>query len=166
MRHDTKYLQTHSAAVRQRPGANGDSSEYNNFHYHHNNHYRNNNGYTNNAASSSASSSSSSSSSSHSGGTVSALSGNENHESQKQWDWLEEVLDKSSRNKETVSFYIILFIYILIKIYHVCVCVYCVYIIMYFIPFFLSRYIFQFLGKLTKKKGKKMRKEKYCIRDW
>lgn len=38
------------------------------------------------------------------GGTVSALSGGgESHEAQKQWDWLEEVLDKSSRNKETVS---------------------------------------------------------------
>lgn len=41
------------------------------------------------------------------GGTVSALSGGggESHEAQKQWDWLEEVLDKSSRNKETVSFF-------------------------------------------------------------
>ncbi|KAG4079828.1 hypothetical protein HA402_014959 [Bradysia odoriphaga] len=61
MRHDGKYLQTHSAAVRQRPGATHSS-----------------------------------------GGTVSALSGSESHESQKQWDWLEEVLAKSNRNKETV----------------------------------------------------------------
>lgn len=40
---------------------------------------------------------------SSSGGTVSALSGSDYHESQKQWDWLEEVLNKSSRNDETVS---------------------------------------------------------------
>lgn len=39
---------------------------------------------------------------SSSGGTVSALSGSDYHESQKQWDWLEEVLSKSSRNNETV----------------------------------------------------------------
>ena len=38
------------------------------------------------------------------GGVVSALS--VTHESEKQWDWLEEVLAKSSRNKETVSKFI------------------------------------------------------------
>lgn len=38
------------------------------------------------------------------GGTVSALSGSGiEPESEKQWNWLEEVLEKSSRNKETVS---------------------------------------------------------------
>lgn len=36
------------------------------------------------------------------GGTVSALSGAA-HESEKQWEWLEETLAKSSKNKETVS---------------------------------------------------------------
>lgn len=96
MRHDVKYLQTHSAAVRQRPGGIGDSSEYNNFHYHHQNqnHYRGNgnNGYGGSSATATHSS----------GGTVSALSGSDSHESQKQWDWLEEVLAKSNRNKETV----------------------------------------------------------------
>ncbi|XP_052893470.1 acid sphingomyelinase-like phosphodiesterase 3a [Anopheles moucheti] len=33
---------------------------------------------------------------------VNALSGSSSHESEKQWEWLEEVLAKSSRNKETV----------------------------------------------------------------
>lgn len=97
-----KQAQSHLAAVRQRPGSNGDSSEYNNYHYHHNNHYRNNNhhgGY-------SSSSSGSATNDRHTvgGGTVSALSVSE-YETQKQWDWLEEVLNKSSRNKETVRIY-------------------------------------------------------------
>lgn len=90
MRHDVKYTQSHSAPIRQRPG---DMNEHNNYRYHHsNNHYRSNgiNGYTIN-------------SNDEHGGMVSALSGSESHESQKQWDWLEEVLAKSSRNKETVS---------------------------------------------------------------
>lgn len=93
--HDVKYLQTHSAAVRQRPGGIGDSSEYNNFHYHHQNHYRGNgnNGYGGSSSSAAATS----------GGTASALSGGDSIESQRQWDWLEDVLAKSSRNKETVS---------------------------------------------------------------
>lgn len=96
MRHDIKYTQTHSAAVRQRPGFNmGDSSEHSNHHYHYSNHYRSNgintNGY--NSASMNA----------ENGGTVSALSGSENHEAQKQWDWLENVLAKSYHSKETVS---------------------------------------------------------------
>ncbi|KAJ6642014.1 Acid sphingomyelinase-like phosphodiesterase 3a [Pseudolycoriella hygida] len=98
MRHDVKYLQTHSAAVKQRPGGIGDSSEYNNFHYHHqnHNHYRGNgnNGYSGSSVAATATHSS--------GGTVSALSGSDSHESQKQWDWLEEVLVKSNRNRETV----------------------------------------------------------------
>lgn len=105
MRHDVKQSQSHSAAVRQRPGSNGDSSEYNNYHYHHNNHYRNNN--HNGGYSSSSSGSSTNDRHSVGGGTVSALSGSD-HESQKQWDWLEEVLNKSSRNKETVSFLLVL----------------------------------------------------------
>lgn len=88
MRHDVKYAQSHSAPIRQRPG---DTNEHNNYRYHHNNHYRSNgiNGY-------------SASNIDEHGGMVSALSGGENHESQKQWDWLEDVLAKSSRNKETV----------------------------------------------------------------
>lgn len=89
MRHDVKYTQSHSAPIRQRPGSMSD--EHNNYRYHHGNHYRSNgiNGY-------------SASSVDEHGGTVSALSGGESHESQKQWDWLEDVLAKSSRNKETV----------------------------------------------------------------
>lgn len=41
----------------------------------------------------------------HGGGTVSALSGSGgvDHEAQKQWEWLEDVLDKAQRNAETVS---------------------------------------------------------------
>lgn len=108
MRHDGKHLQTHSAAVRQRPGGIGDSSEYNNFHYHHHNqnHYRGNgnNGYGGSSVAATATHTSG-------GGTVSALSGGDNHESQKQWDWLEEVLAKSSRNKETVSDFLFLFFF-------------------------------------------------------
>lgn len=91
MRHDVKYTQSHSAPIRQRPGSMGDLNEHNNYRYHHGNHYRSNgiNGY-------------SVSNIDEHGGTVSALSGSESHESQKQWDWLEDVLAKSSRNKETV----------------------------------------------------------------
>jgi sphingomyelin phosphodiesterase acid-like 3 len=40
------------------------------------------------------------------GAVVSALS--VSHESEKQWEWLEDVLAKSNRNKETVSKYIML----------------------------------------------------------
>lgn len=91
MRHDVKYTQSHSAPVRQRTGSVSDLNEHSNYRYHHGNHYRSNgiNGY-------------SASNIDEHGGTVSALSGGESHESQKQWDWLEDVLAKSSRNKETV----------------------------------------------------------------
>lgn len=91
MRHDVKYTQSHSAPIRQRTGSMSDLNEHN-YRYHHGNHYRSNgiNGY------------SASNVDVEHGGTVSALSGGESHESQKQWDWLEDVLAKSSRNKETV----------------------------------------------------------------
>lgn len=90
MRHDVKYTQSHSSPIRQRPSMS-DLNEHNNYRYHHGNHYRSNgiNGY-------------SASNIDEHGGTVSALSGGESHEAQKQWEWLEAVLDKSSRNKETV----------------------------------------------------------------
>lgn len=95
--HDNKHSYSRSAAVRQRP-AYGDSAEYNNYHYHHNNHYRSNGGsntingyYTSGGMPT------------DNGGTASALSGAEHHESEKQWTWLEAVLAKSKQNKETVS---------------------------------------------------------------
>lgn len=86
MRHDVRMTQTNSAAIRQRPGS--ESSEHNNYRYHHGYHYRSN-GYN-------------SATGYEHGGMVSALSGADSHESQKQWDWLEEVLAKSQRNGETV----------------------------------------------------------------
>lgn len=88
MRHDVKYTQSHSAPIRQRTG---DLNEHGNYRYHHGNHYRSNgiNGYSTRQID-------------EHGGTVSALSGGDNHESQKQWDWLEDVLAKSSLKKETV----------------------------------------------------------------
>lgn len=103
MRHDIKYTQTHLAAVRQRPGLNiGDSSEHSNHHYHYNNHYRSNGINTNGYNSVSMAGENGGGGS---GGTVSALSGGESHEAQKQWDWLENVLAKSYHSKETVSKY-------------------------------------------------------------
>lgn len=89
MRHDsrTSQSQINSAAIRQRP--NMDSNEHNNYHYHHGYHYRNNNNHN-------------SANGYDNGAMVSALSGADSHESQKQWDWLEDVLAKSQRNGETV----------------------------------------------------------------
>uniref|UniRef100_A0A6B2E4C8 Putative acid sphingomyelinase 4 n=1 Tax=Phlebotomus kandelakii TaxID=1109342 RepID=A0A6B2E4C8_9DIPT len=90
MRHDPlKFTQSHSAASRQRPGS-GDSSEHTNYYYHHGNYYHgSNNGYYAAVPATD-------------GGQTRALSGAESHESQRQWEWLEAVLVKSSRNKETV----------------------------------------------------------------
>lgn len=92
MRHDVKYSQSHSSPVRQRPDG---STHYSNMYYHHGKHYNhhdNENRYYGSATNDGGS-----------GGTVSALSGSNSHESEKQWEWLEDVLAKSSRNKETVS---------------------------------------------------------------
>lgn len=110
MRHDVKYTQSHSAPVRQRTGSVSDLNEHSNYRYHHGNHYRSNgiNGY-------------SASNIDEHGGTVSALSGGESHESQKQWDWLEDVLAKSSRNKETV-----------------CNIFFCFYLLSFFVDHFLQ----------------------------
>lgn len=124
MRHDSKYSQSHLSAVRQRPDGSimlGQQQQYNmgyhRKHYHHDNEdYNNNNNYnrynkeryfgshsdTNSQNGERVSGGGgSSSSSSDNGGVVSALS--VTHESEKQWEWLEEVLAKSTRNKETVS---------------------------------------------------------------
>lgn len=111
MRHDTRMSQSNSAASRQRVGSSSGSSsrnsnEYDEHYrsYHHGYHYRSNgiNGYSTNEHGS--------------GGTVSALSGaNESHETQRQWEWLEDVLAKSQRNGETVRLSNIFFFYLPLK---------------------------------------------------
>lgn len=107
MRHDVRMTQSSSAASRQRVGNSGSgssssrsSNEYDEHYrsYHHGYHYRSNgiNGYSTNEHGNSGATSGN-------GGTVSALSGGtESHESQRQWEWLEDVLAKSQRNGETV----------------------------------------------------------------
>ncbi|XP_035786018.1 acid sphingomyelinase-like phosphodiesterase 3a [Anopheles albimanus] len=115
MRHDPKYSQSHSSAVKQRPdgsyhypiGTGG--GHYGGDHHSLGKHYHGRDG------SSPSSSSGYLYSDRRNGyggsgnvpdsglvGHASALSGSSNHESEKQWEWLEEVLAKSSRNKETV----------------------------------------------------------------
>ncbi|XP_037906380.1 acid sphingomyelinase-like phosphodiesterase 3b isoform X3 [Hermetia illucens] len=104
MRHDPKYSHSQLAAVRQRPNSMGiggtsglDLPEYKHFYYHHGegHHYQgDSNSYgrvpiphhNNNGG----------------GGQVSALSGYNNQDTEKQWRWFEEVLEKSKLNKETV----------------------------------------------------------------
>lgn len=112
MRHDVKYSQSHSSAVRQRDGSlimqqhsnqNNQNGQYHRKHYHHESdgsysssshrYNQENKYYTHEEEVRPASAN---------GGTVSALSGAA-HESEKQWEWLEETLAKSSKNKETVS---------------------------------------------------------------
>lgn len=106
MRHGGRYTQSHLAAVRQRVGSNGggggsSSEAASSYYYHHGNYYHNNNnngyhatvnGMERNGGAAAAAN----------GAHVSALSGADSHESQRQWNWLEEVLEKSSVNKETV----------------------------------------------------------------
>ena len=114
MRHDVKYSQSHSSALRQRDGSlimqqhnnqNNQNGQYHRKHYHHesdgsyssNSHRYNqeNKYYTHEEEMKPGATIAN-------GGTVSALSGAA-HESEKQWEWLEETLAKSSKNKETVS---------------------------------------------------------------
>lgn len=107
MRHDPKYSQSHLSAVRQKSGHPDDRHSYSNTFYHHKQGYRK---YDIDAAAEDTrrwhyrdrNSNSRGGHSSVDGGTVSALSGS-SHEAEKQWEWLESVLDKSKRNKETVS---------------------------------------------------------------
>lgn len=116
MRHDFKYSQSHSSAIRQRPDGsivlpNGISSQqynmgYHRKHYHHDNEepHNNNNNYNRHNKDryyNSHSDVSHQQNGADNGGVTSALS--VSHESEKQWEWLEEVLAKSTRNKETVS---------------------------------------------------------------
>lgn len=107
MRHDAKYSQSHSSAVKQRPDGS--------YHYpaggHYGDHHMGKHYHSREGSSSgylysdrrNGYSSSSNLADSGIGGHASALSGSSSHESEKQWEWLEEVLAKSSRNKETVS---------------------------------------------------------------
>jgi hypothetical protein len=112
MRHDSKYSQSHLSAVRQRPdgsitqqGQQQYNMGYHRKHYHHDNEeYNNNNNYNRynkDRHYGSYSNSDANLQNGENGGVVSALS--VSHESEKQWEWLEEVLAKSNRNKETVS---------------------------------------------------------------
>ncbi|XP_035917227.1 LOW QUALITY PROTEIN: acid sphingomyelinase-like phosphodiesterase 3a [Anopheles stephensi] len=106
MRHDAKYSQSHSSAVKQRPDGS--------YHYpaggHYGDHHMGKHYHAREGSSSgylysdrrNGYSSSSNVADSGIGGHASALSGSSSHESEKQWEWLEEVLAKSSRNKETV----------------------------------------------------------------
>lgn len=123
MRHDAKYPQTHSAAVRQQPGNGGnrggsngggssgsDSSDYgyHGYGHHGGGHYRQATSGTGEriiyGRVGGAEHGGGGNGNGGGGGTVSALSGGGvEHEAQKQWEWLDEVLAKSSRNKETVS---------------------------------------------------------------
>lgn len=128
MRHDPKYSQSHSSAVKQRPDgsihyAGGISGHgYDRDHHmglgkHYHRDYSNGGAvivgspggyplYSDRRNSYSGGSSSivdgSSSGSSSSGGHVSALSGSSSHESEKQWAWLENVLAQSSEHKKFV----------------------------------------------------------------
>lgn len=117
---DPKYSQSHSAAVKMRPGSGSGYQdlplEYKYYHHgsngrHHyhgdsysngvyNSHHHMNgyhmggmvNGHVNGV-----------------GEQVSALSGIDSSESENQWNWFEGVLEKSRKNKETVSIH---FVYI------------------------------------------------------
>lgn len=112
---DPKYSQSHSAAVKMRPGSgsgyqdlpldykyyhrtsngrhhyHGDSYSnggYNSHHHMNGYHMGTVNGHVNGM-----------------GEQVSALSGIDSSESESQWSWFEGVLEKSRKNKETVSIF-------------------------------------------------------------
>lgn len=122
MRHDIKTSQqqpaAHSAPVRQRSGNDGfagggggggggsDSSDYG-YHSSYGHHYRQGGERQTGGGGGGGGASvyGRVAGVEHGGGTVSALSGSGgvDHEAQKQWEWLEEVLDKAQRNAETVS---------------------------------------------------------------
>lgn len=116
MRHDFKYSQSHLSAVRQRPdGQQEYNMGYHRKHYHQINEEHNNNNNYNRFNKDRIYGSHSNSDearlnlqngASENGAIVSALS--VSHESEKQWEWLEDTLAKSNRNKETVSKYIML----------------------------------------------------------
>lgn len=96
MRHDPKYSQSHLSAVRQK---NLDDRHYSNTFYHHKHGYQRHDlegryhGYGGAMVAGG---------DGGNGGTVSALASS-SHEAEKQWEWLETVLEKSRNNRETVS---------------------------------------------------------------
>lgn len=118
MRHDFKYSQSHLSAVRQRPdgsvmGQQQYNMGYHRKHYHHDNDEHNNNNnynrynkdrYYGSHSNSDEARLNLQNGATENGAIVSALS--VSHESEKQWEWLEDVLAKSNKNKETVSKYI------------------------------------------------------------
>lgn len=127
MRHDAKYSQSHSSAVKQRPdgsihytGGHGYDRDHHmglGKHYHRDGivvgspggpgypvySSDRRNSYSSSGGVSRIDGSSSSSGSGSVGGHVSALSGSNSHESEKQWEWLEDTLEKFSNKKENVS---------------------------------------------------------------
>ncbi|XP_039444463.1 acid sphingomyelinase-like phosphodiesterase 3a [Culex pipiens pallens] len=126
MRHDAKYSQSHSSAVKQRPdgsihytGGHGYDRDHHmglGKHYHRDGivvgspggpgypvySSDRRNSYSSSGGVSRIDGSSSSSGSGSVGGHVSALSGSNSHESEKQWEWLEDTLEKFSNKKENV----------------------------------------------------------------
>lgn len=95
MRHDPRYSQSHYSAVRQKTQQYPDDNRYSNTFYHYkqgykkyepDEHFDRSRGYSTDGA------------------ITSALSG-ATHAAEKQWEWLESVLEKSKRNKETVSIF-------------------------------------------------------------
>jgi hypothetical protein len=115
MKHDFKYSQSHLSAVRQRPdgsvlGQQQYNMGYHRKHYHHDNDEHNNNNnynrynkdrYYGSHSNSDEARLNFQNGATENGERVSALS--VSHESEKQWEWFEDVLAKSSRNSETVS---------------------------------------------------------------
>lgn len=115
MRHDFKYSQSHLSAVRQRPdGSVQQNMGYHRKHNHHDDEQHHNNynsrynkdRYYGSHSGSDEARLNLQNGATDNGAIVSALS--VSHESEKQWEWLEDTLVKSNRNKETVSKYITL----------------------------------------------------------
>lgn len=124
MRHDFKYSQSHLSAVRQRPDGSVQQQYNMGYHRKHNNHhdeehYNNYNSRYNKDRHYGPHSNSDEArlnlqnGATENGAIVSALS--VSHESEKQWEWLEDTLAKSNRNKETVSKYITLRCHVNVK---------------------------------------------------
>lgn len=133
MRMDPKYSQSHSAAVKMRPGSGGSyqdvPSEYK--YYHHGSNGRHH--YHGDSYSNGGYSSHHHMNGYHMGGMVnghingageqvSALSGIDSSESENQWSWFERVLEKSRTNKETVSIFIFSLSIEILQILILCVC--------------------------------------------
>lgn len=109
MRHDPKYSQSHLSAVRQK---NLDDRHYSSTtFYHHKHGYQRpydidqgdvRRGSYHHGGGTSGGNGGGNVAHDGNGGTVSALASS-SHEAEKQWEWLEMVLEKSKNNRETVS---------------------------------------------------------------